>query len=184
MMTEKFDFGHANQGQRKAITTTEGPVLITAGPGTGKTFTLVQRIIYLIDQRDIAPDEIFVATFTEKAAKELGYWCENPTGEIIENRGSQITYSALGQWATPEDKHSWDPDLAKRKEIVSVIEPKLADIGIKIGIGGATSIDITLPGKLQPGGNDYPVKEMGIDTIEVTSHEDTNWVLRGILAVS
>jgi len=146
----------------------------------------------------------------EKAARSLGYWCENPNGEIIENRGSQITYSALGQWATPEDKHAWDPDMKKRQEIVELIRPELADIGIKIGIGGATSIDITLPGidkaygmrqlmeqtgytmddilfigdKLQPGGNDYPVKEMGMDTIEVTSHEDTNWVLRGILGIS
>jgi hydroxymethylpyrimidine pyrophosphatase-like HAD family hydrolase len=100
--------------------------------------------------------------------------------------------------------------MKKRQEIVEIIRPELADIGVKIGIGGATSIDITLPGidkaygmrqlmeqtgykmedilfigdKLQPGCNDYPVKEMGIDTIEVTSHEDTNWVLRGILGVS
>ena len=44
-----FDFGNANDGQRQAISTTEGPVLITAGPGTGKTYTLVQRAIYLIE---------------------------------------------------------------------------------------------------------------------------------------
>ena len=43
-----FDFGNANDGQRKAISAAEGPVLITAGPGTGKTYTLVQRAIYLI----------------------------------------------------------------------------------------------------------------------------------------
>ena len=46
-----FDFGNANDGQRQAISTTEGPVLITAGPGTGKTYTLVQRAIYLIEER-------------------------------------------------------------------------------------------------------------------------------------
>ena len=40
-----YDFENANDGQQKAISTTEGPVLITAGPGTGKTFTLVQRAI-------------------------------------------------------------------------------------------------------------------------------------------
>src|SRR5690625_1891652 len=67
----QFDFGPSNPAQREAITATEGPVLITAGPGTGKTFTLVQRIIYLIDQKGVAPEEIFVATFTEQAAKEL-----------------------------------------------------------------------------------------------------------------
>ena len=66
-----FDFGNANEAQRRAIETTEGPVLITAGPGTGKTFTLVQRAIYLIQENDIRPEEIFLATFTEKAAKEL-----------------------------------------------------------------------------------------------------------------
>lgn len=66
-----FDFGNANEGQRKAISTAEGPVLITAGPGTGKTYTLVQRAIYLIEEYDVKPENIFIATFTEKAAKEL-----------------------------------------------------------------------------------------------------------------
>ena len=66
-----FDFGQANEQQKEAITTINGPVLITAGPGTGKTFTLVQRAIYLIQECGVKPEEIFIATFTEKAAKEL-----------------------------------------------------------------------------------------------------------------
>lgn len=66
-----FDFGNANEGQRKAIAAAEGPVLITAGPGTGKTYTLVQRAIYLIEECSVKPESIFIATFTEKAAKEL-----------------------------------------------------------------------------------------------------------------
>ncbi len=66
-----FDFRGANDGQKAAISTTNGPVLITAGPGTGKTFTLVQRAIYLIQECGIAPEQIMMATFTEKAAKEL-----------------------------------------------------------------------------------------------------------------
>lgn len=66
-----FDFGNANEGQRKAISSAEGPVLITAGPGTGKTYTLVQRAIYLIQECGVKPESIFIATFTEKAAKEL-----------------------------------------------------------------------------------------------------------------
>ena len=66
-----FDFGNANEGQRRAITAAEGPVLITAGPGTGKTYTLVQRAIYLIEECGVKPESIFIATFTEKAAKEL-----------------------------------------------------------------------------------------------------------------
>lgn len=56
-----FDFGNANDGQRQAISTTEGPVLITAGPGTGKTYTLVQRAIYLIEERGVKPEDIFIA---------------------------------------------------------------------------------------------------------------------------
>lgn len=66
-----FDFGNANEAQREAIISTEGPLLIIAGPGTGKTFTLVKRIVYLITEKNVKPEEILVATFTEKAAKEL-----------------------------------------------------------------------------------------------------------------
>ena len=66
-----FDFGNANEGQRNAITTSDGPVLITAGPGTGKTYTLIQRAIFLIQECGVKPESIFIATFTEKAAKEL-----------------------------------------------------------------------------------------------------------------
>ena len=67
----EFDFGNANDQQKIAITTTEGPLLIIAGPGTGKTYTLVERIVYLIMEKNVRPEEILVATFTEKAAKEL-----------------------------------------------------------------------------------------------------------------
>lgn len=66
-----FDFGNANKQQKMAITTTEGPLLIIAGPGTGKTYTLVKRIVYLITEKNVKPEEIMIATFTEKAAKEL-----------------------------------------------------------------------------------------------------------------
>lgn len=58
-------------GKIKAITTTEGPLLIIAGPGAGKTMTLVERIIYLVVERGVEPQHLFVSTFTEKAAKEL-----------------------------------------------------------------------------------------------------------------
>lgn len=66
-----FHYGNANKNQREAISAVKGPVLITAGPGTGKTYTLVQRTLFLITECDIAPENIFIATFTEKAAKEL-----------------------------------------------------------------------------------------------------------------
>lgn len=66
-----FDFGQANNVQKEAIKQTEGPVLIIAGPGTGKTFTLVKRAVYLISEKNVKPEEIMITTFTEKAAKEL-----------------------------------------------------------------------------------------------------------------
>ena len=66
-----FDYGNANEAQREAINSTEGLVLITAGPGTGKTFTLVKRAVYLIQECGVKPEQIFMATFTEKAAKEI-----------------------------------------------------------------------------------------------------------------
>lgn len=145
----------------------------------------------------------------ETAAKDLGFWIEGDDLNIVENRGSQITYSALGQWANAEDKYAWDPDMKKRQQIVDIITPQLVDLDIHIAIAGTTSIDVTMPGinkaygmqqlmdrtgyqkedilfigdKLTPGGNDYPVKEMGIDTIQVSRHEDTNWVLRGVLGL-
>jgi DNA helicase II / ATP-dependent DNA helicase PcrA len=60
-----------NPMQLQAVTTTEGPVLIIAGPGSGKTHTLVERVTYLMNHDKVKPDEILVATFTEKAAKEI-----------------------------------------------------------------------------------------------------------------
>ena len=66
-----FNFGNANEKQIEAIKTTDGPLLIIAGPGTGKTFTLVKRIAYLIVEKKVSPKEVMAVTFTEKAAKEL-----------------------------------------------------------------------------------------------------------------
>lgn len=60
-----------NSEQQEAILSTNGPVLIIAGPGSGKTFTLVERIVYLITQKGVAPESLFVVTFTDKAAREL-----------------------------------------------------------------------------------------------------------------
>ena len=195
-------------------------------PTTGTQFWsyLGNQVIDLVDNEQIvdagwkreyayflSEEQIEVAMERlEYAAKQLGYWCDNPSGEIIEDRQSQVTFSALGQWATPEQKREWDPDMKKRAAIVKLIAADLSEIGLEIARGGATSIDITLPGidkaygmsklmeqtglgkkeilfigdKLQPGGNDYPVKALGIDCIEVQSCNDTKWILRGILALT
>ena len=60
-----------NPQQLTAIHATKGPVLIIAGPGSGKTYTLVERIAHLIEEEDAIPGALFVVTFTEKAAREL-----------------------------------------------------------------------------------------------------------------
>ena len=66
-----FNFGQINDAQKEAVLATEGPVLMIAGPGTGKTFTLVKRLAYLVIEKGVKPSEIMVVTFTEKAGKEL-----------------------------------------------------------------------------------------------------------------
>ena len=139
----------------------------------------------------------------------MGIWCDTPAGEIIEDRYSQITMSALGQQATPEDKYEW---AEKYKDVRPVYRDKVAELlpDLEVRIGGTTSTDITLPGidkaygmrkiidaidiskdeilflgdKLQEGGNDFPVKAMGIDSIEVHGWETTAYVVEGILGVT
>lgn len=147
----------------------------------------------------------------EQSAKELGYWEADklaPGDEIIENRLSQVTFSALGQTAGTEAKYAWDPDCKKREAIVKRAKELAPEFEYEIG--GTTSINAITPGMnkvfgmthlmeelkvdkpeilyfgdmTQPGGNDYPVVQMGIDTITVRSHEDTAFALRGILGVT
>ena len=60
-----------NTNQQKAIHHHEGPLLIIAGPGSGKTYTLVERILNLINEHHAAAEQLLVVTFTEKAAQEL-----------------------------------------------------------------------------------------------------------------
>src|SRR5690606_5792426 len=72
----------ASPQQLEAILATEGPVLIIAGPGSGKTFTLVERIVYLITHKGVAPESLFVVTFTDKAARELTTRISNRLSEL------------------------------------------------------------------------------------------------------
>lgn len=142
------------------------------------------------------------------ATKKCGFYEEKPYGELAQDRFSQITYSALGQDAPPDEKYVWDPDMKKRQKIRKIVVDELPDYEIRIG--GTTSIDVTIPGvdkaygmeklineleiskddilfvgdKLQEGGNDYPVRAMGIDCIEVKNHEDTELVIKTILALN
>lgn len=72
----------ANPQQLEAILATDGPVLIIAGPGSGKTFTLVERIVYLITHQGVAPESLLVVTFTDKAARELTTRISNRLAEV------------------------------------------------------------------------------------------------------
>lgn len=92
-----FNYGNANEAQKEAISATDGLVLITAGPGTGKTFTLVKRAVYLIQECGIQPEQIMMATFTEKAAKEL---ITRITNELAERN---ISVNVSGIYDIPED---------------------------------------------------------------------------------
>ena len=127
-------------------------------------------------------------------------------GKQIEDRGSQVTFSALGQKAPLEAKKKWDPKFLKRKKIKNKLDGLLD--GFAINMGGATSIDITKPGidkaygihKLQhtlgikisemifigdalfEGGNDHPARETGVDCIQVRDPEETKRVVEGIIS--
>ncbi|SMP59353.1 UvrD-helicase domain-containing protein [Noviherbaspirillum suwonense] len=72
----------ANCQQLEAILATDGPLLVIAGPGSGKTFTLVERIVHLITQKGGAPESLLVITFTDKAARGLTTRISNLLAEL------------------------------------------------------------------------------------------------------
>ncbi len=142
----------------------------------------------------------------DEALEATGFVPEQTWGERIEDRGSQITFSALGQQAPIHAKETWDPDFAKRKVIQADLKKRLP--GLSINMGGATSIDITQEGvdkayglkrlrnesgialdammfigdAIFPGGNDYPAKELGLDTVRVRDPQETLSVIAAIVA--
>jgi len=67
----KIDYTNLNNEQTKAVQDTEGPVMVFAGAGSGKTRTLTYRVAYMIDEMNIAPHKILAITFTNKATKEM-----------------------------------------------------------------------------------------------------------------
>lgn len=165
------------------------------------------RVIYAEDLTEAEKKKIIEVL--EVSAKKIGLWVEKPYGPIIEDRGSQVTYSALGQKAPAEEKYRWAEENGEaKKELRILVAEQLPHLEVRLG--GSTSVDITRIGidkaygmqkliaelaidkneilflgdKLQEGGNDYPVKAMGIECIEVDRWEDTALVLEGILAVS
>lgn len=139
-----------------------------------------------------------------KGFDDLGLRERKVYGECIEDRGSQVTFSVLGQDIVDhlgEEgvrlKEDWDPDNSKKLKLRDYIAPLIPEFEVRVG--GVTSIDVTKLGidkaygmrkleeivgvtkndilfigdRLQEGGNDYPVKAYGIDTLEIKSWYET-----------
>ncbi len=164
----------------------------------------VWRAVYAELFADEEKQQIFTAF--DASLDATGFVPEAVWGERVEDRGSQITFSALGQEAPIQAKEKWDPDFAKRKIIQRDLRQRLP--GLSINMGGATSIDITREGvdkaygltKLRdasgialgamlfigdaifPGGNDYPAKTLGLDTVCVRDPRETRAVIETIIA--
>ncbi|RSX56970.1 HAD-IIB family hydrolase [Bifidobacterium samirii] len=160
----------------------------------------------LVYSHDLSADDRAASIASlERRARELGMWEEQVAGERIEDRGSQLTFSALGQLATPDDKARWDPDDAKKRRLAAAVA---ADVPhLKVRPGGYTSIDVSLPGldksyavrelcltlgitpddlvfigdRMTPGGNDYPAAQAGAVALIVTDPSDTLRLVDAIL---
>jgi HAD superfamily hydrolase (TIGR01484 family) len=135
---------------------------------------------------------------------ETGFGAAETWGEVIEDRGSQITLSALGQQAPNDAKKSWDPDFSKRQKMKALLADRIP--GFAVNLGGMTSVDVTKPGidkgygvrkmrdvlgiaipdmlfvgdALFPGGNDYPAKEAGVESVQVSGVAEAKRVIEGL----
>lgn len=156
--------------------------------------------------QDLTDDEKSRAlAAVEQEARRLGFWESDTWGPILEDRGSQITFSALGQRAPVDAKAAWDPSGAKKNALRAAVQELLPDLEVRSG--GSTSVDITRQGidkaygigrlseltgvrltemlfigdRLDPDGNDYPVLAMGVPTLAVNGWEHTLDVLDDLI---
>lgn len=161
----------------------------------------------LVYAEDLAEeDKGRIVAVLEQGARELGLWEDRTWGERIEDRGSQITFSALGQQAPPDEKYRWDPDGRKKQQLRAYAAERLP--GLEVRMGGSTSVDVTREGidkaygmrklmaqlgisageilfvgdRLEPGGNDYPVRAVGVRCVEVRCWQDTADYIEELLA--
>jgi len=147
-----------------------------------------------------------IITALNSVLKKVNLPTEKTWGPLIEDRGSQITFSALGQSAPLDEKIKWDADFSKRKKIKKILNSLIPEFSIRLG--GTTSIDVTKKGidkayainKLRdtlniplnlmefigdaifPEGNDYPVTKTGIKTISVKDSNETMKIIKSIIA--
>ncbi|WP_066522362.1 HAD-IIB family hydrolase [Curtobacterium ammoniigenes] len=160
----------------------------------------------LLYAEDLTDDEKARAlAAVETQAKAAGLWETETWGPILEDRGSQITFSALGQAAPVDRKKAWDPTGAKKDRLRAIVQSELPDLEVRSG--GSTSVDITRKGidkaygmqklsehtgialadmlfvgdRLDPDGNDYPVKALGVPCHAVRGWEDTDEFLRALI---
>jgi phosphomannomutase len=156
---------------------------------------------------DLTGDErAKIVASLKQAVARAGFAVERVWGEPIEDRGSQITYSALGQQAPLVEKRRWDPDFAKRTRIKAILDTLIPELSVRMG--GSTSIDVTRPGidkaygigklrdtlgitieemlfvgdALFPGGNDEPARRTGVVCIQVKDPHETKRVIETIIA--
>jgi HAD superfamily hydrolase (TIGR01484 family) len=158
---------------------------------------------------DLAAEKrALIVAALNKAADTLGFRETKLWGEQIEDRGSQVTFSALGQEAPVANKEAWDPDGAKKRKLRDYVAKEIPEFEVRVG--GSTSIDVTKHGidkaygikkliallgvakkelvfvgdRLDKGGNDYPVKAMGVDCLKVSEWQETALVIETILEVT
>lgn len=87
------DFQNMSKEQQLAVTCGKGPVMISAGPGSGKTFTIIQRILYLILEMRYEPQKIYVITFTKDAALSM---CQRFQEILQETEGADAAADMTG----------------------------------------------------------------------------------------